>query len=189
VSRSKLAFPTGPTRSDASANANSETVLNALRRVVLALRVWAQEVERVFGVTGAQLFVLQKLAEGRDHTVNSLAQSTLTSKSSVSVVVARLVQRGLVTRRPSPRDGRSAILELTAAGRTIVERGPESPQTRVLSALSRLPRHDLATLAHLFDEFVTELGLKTMEPRMLFENATETGGSRPGRTRRSVPDP
>jgi len=189
VPRSKLEFPTGPTRSDASAHANSQAVLNALRRVVLALRVWAQEAEGVFKVSGAQLFVLQKLADDQDHTVNGLAQRTLTSKSSVSVVVARLVQRGLVKRRPSPSDGRSAILSLTAAGRAIVERGPESPQSRVLSALSRLPRHDLATLAVLLDEFVAELGLQTMEPRMLFENATAEGRSRPGRTRRAVTNP
>jgi len=136
----------------------------------------------VFSVSGAQLFVLQKLAEEPELSVNGLAQRTLTSKSSVSVVVARLVERGLVKRRPSPSDGRSVILALTAAGRSVVDRGPESPQGRILSALSRLLRGDLATFARVFDAFVAELGVKTMEPRMLFENAAgarRTSGGAP----------
>src|SRR5579872_4455475 len=117
--------------------ADAAAVMNSLRRVVRALRLWAQESERVFGLTSAQLFVLQILAEEPALTLTDVASRTLTTKATVSVVVKRLVSRGLVRRRPSPHDRRSVHLALSAEGRRELERGPESPQGRLIAALRR----------------------------------------------------
>src|SRR5580658_6655719 len=77
-------------------------VMDALRRVVRALRLTARDAERSAGISGAQLFVLQSLADQAAASLNELAERTLTDQSSVSVVVKRLVARRLVARKPSP---------------------------------------------------------------------------------------
>src|SRR5215831_15397476 len=81
-------------------------VMDALRRVVRALRASARAAERRFGISGAQLFVLEKLAEAPARAVDDLAARTLTDQSSVSIVLTRLERRGLVARRQSTEDAR-----------------------------------------------------------------------------------
>jgi DNA-binding MarR family transcriptional regulator len=158
------------------------SVLNSLRRVVRAFRAMAQLAEEVLGVSGAQHFVLQKLADAPALSLNDLAARTMTHKSSVSVVVSRLVERGFVERSRSSADGRGIVLTLTPAGRRALLRAPESAQTRLVAALGRLPRRDLAAFARLFERFSDELGVAALEPTMLFED--EPGGRRHGPPRR-----
>ena len=51
-----------------------------------------------------------------------LTSLVLTDEAGVSRLVDRLEAKGLVRRRPSPRDRRSRALELTPAGRAVVAR-------------------------------------------------------------------
>jgi DNA-binding MarR family transcriptional regulator len=163
------------------------SVLNSLRRVVRAFRAGAQVAQDVVGISGAQHFVLERLAEAPALSLNDLAARTMTHKSSVSVVVKRLVGRGLVRRRRSSADRRSIVLTLTPAGRRAIERAPDSAQTRLLAALRRLPRRELATLAGLFERFTDELGVGTLEPLMLFEDES-AARRRAGRRPRAIGD-
>ncbi len=148
----------------------AQSVLNALRRTVRAFRAAAQAAEDALHVSGAQHFVLQNLADAPALSLNDLASRTLTHKSSVSVVVSRLVDRGFVRRRRSSVDGRSIVLTLTPAGRRALERVPDSAQNRMLRALRRFPPRQLARFASLFERFTEELGVAALEPLMLFED-------------------
>src|SRR4051812_6915818 len=85
-------------------NRDARSVLDSIRRIVRALRVSSRRAELNVGLSGAQLFVLQKLAEGGRLSVNELAAKTLTHQSSVSVVVQRLSARGLVSSSRSAQD-------------------------------------------------------------------------------------
>src|ERR1019366_5949434 len=84
----------GTSRTDSTASARRtdsiRSVMDALRRVVRDLRLSARDAERSAGISGAQLFVLQSLAEEPASSLNVLADRTLTDQSSVSVVVNRL---------------------------------------------------------------------------------------------------
>src|SRR5580692_3701743 len=75
------------------------SVVDGLRRIFRELRLSARGAERGAGISGAQLFVLQSLAQGSAASLNELADRTLTDQSSVSVVVKRLVTRGMVARK------------------------------------------------------------------------------------------
>jgi DNA-binding MarR family transcriptional regulator len=121
--------------------------LDSLRRIVRALRLSASETEKQAGISMAQLFVLRQLADGRPRSLVELAAETLTDPSSVSAVVRRLVDARLVSRRVSQKDSRRAQLTLTAAGKRLVARAPESVQTRLLQALGTLSPRRLQVLA------------------------------------------
>src|SRR5262245_41415833 len=116
----------------------TQEVLDAVRRIVQSLRESSRRAERHVGASGAQLFVLQKLAESPSLSVNELAARTHTHQSSVSTVVARLVESGLVRRAPSGRDGRSVTLSLSARGRRVAEQAPDVPQERLIKAIEQL---------------------------------------------------
>ncbi|HTI65640.1 MAG TPA: hypothetical protein VL524_19085, partial [Gemmatimonadaceae bacterium] len=63
--------------------------MNAVRSVVRALRINTRAIELKMGISLAQLFVLQQLAEKPADSLNELADRTATHQSSVSVVVRR----------------------------------------------------------------------------------------------------
>jgi DNA-binding MarR family transcriptional regulator len=170
------------TATDLDSDANVRSVLDALRRTVRALRAAATTAEDVLGITGAQHFALQKLAGAPGSSLNDLANRTLTHKSSLSVVVSRLVEQGLVHRERAETDGRGVMLSVTPAGRRALRRVPDSAQTRLVRALGHLPPDDLAEFARLFDRFTRELGVRGLEPVMLFEEVTVPGGRRARRT-------
>lgn len=112
-------------------------VLDALRAIVQALRLSGGGARR--GVSSAQLFALQQIAEQPRLSINELAARTFTHQSSVSVVVQRLVARQLVAKVAAPDDRRRLCLELTASGRRALLRAPTSVQARLIEAITNLP--------------------------------------------------
>jgi len=149
--------------------ARIRVVLDGLRRIVRELRLSAREAERGAGISGAQLFVLQALAQENASSLNDLAVRTLTDQSSVSVVVGRLVDRGLVTRKPARDDARRVALTLTPAGRRMLARCPEPTQARLFDALGRMSAAELESLSGGLTALVREMGIENKPPRMFFE--------------------
>src|SRR5260221_14725566 len=98
-------------------SAATRVVLDAIRRIVQALRESSRAAEKHAGLSGAQLFVLQALAESPGLSLNELAERTRTHQSSVSVVVTRLSRARLIERSTAPGDARRAELRLSALGR------------------------------------------------------------------------
>jgi DNA-binding MarR family transcriptional regulator len=158
--------------------------MDALRRIVRELRLTAREAERSAGISGAQLFVLQALAEKPAASLNDLADRTLTDQSSVSVVVRRLGEKKLVARRASTEDARRIELSLTSAGRKLLARCPEPTQARLVMALRRLGGGELAALTAGIGALVREMGIEEAAPRMFFdEEARQPARRRNSRAR------
>ncbi len=136
--------------------------MDAFRRVIRELRLSGGQIERKLGVSSAQLFVLHELGEHPGCSIGEVAERTHTDQSSVSTVVSRLVSTGLVKRSAAADDGRRAELRLTARGRGLLRRAPDTGQQRMVAALTALParqREMLArSLAQLVDEMETPNG-------------------------------
>lgn len=158
--------------------------MDAFRRVVRALRVSARAAERRFGVSGAQLFVLEKLAEAPARAVDELAERTLTDQSSVSIVVTRLEERGLVLRRQSKEDARRVEIALTPAGRAVARKAPEPAQERLIAGLRRLRSTQVRSLARDLAALVRALELAGEPPGMFFEDQSSRRVERNSRRRR-----
>ena len=159
-----------PRRRRSSAVADDvRVVLDALRHVVRVLRVSSRAAEKQVGLSAAQLFVLHKLADGRAVSVGELAERTFTHQSSVSVVVSRLVGRGLVARRTSPTDSRRVELKLTRSGRALLRRAPAAAQERLIAGLERLTVRQRRVLACTLTRLTAQLGAAGKTAAMFFE--------------------
>lgn len=156
--------------------------MDALRRLVGALRSASRTAVREAGVTGAQLFVLQQLAAEPGQSVTRLAERTSTRQNSVSDVVARLAREGFVTRTPAPDDARRAVVSLTAAGRAAVRSAAPAPQALLVDSFRRLPASHRHSLAKGLELWITAAGLAELPPTMFFE---PLAASRP-RAKRAV---
>jgi DNA-binding MarR family transcriptional regulator len=160
---------------------STRRVLDALRRVVQSLRLSARAAESDLGLSGAQLFVLQKLSEERTLSVNDLAERTLTHQSSVSVVTARLVDKGLVARERSAKDARRLDLSITPKGRAMLRRSPLAAQERLLHGLAEMSERERAQLAALLERLNEGAGLADASPRMFFDGETAGASKRKGK--------
>ena len=160
-----------PTLPHARTPAHLTGALDALRRIFRVLRLSSGHAERELGIGSAQLFVMQQLAAAPARSVNELAERTYTHQSSVSVVVRRLVEQGLVTRRRARDDGRRRELSLTGAGRRLLARAPVPAQVRLIEGLATLSPSELTTLRRLLGRVVQGMGASDEPPSMLF---TET---------------
>ena len=129
-------------------------VLRALSGLVRALHASHRSAEQRWNVSAAQLLVLDKLADAPAHSVNDLAERTLTHQSTVSVVVKRLVRRGLVRRQRSAADGRRTELALTTAGRSLRERATMETTVSIVDALDTLPRPRLQNMRACLDNLI-----------------------------------
>lgn len=147
------------------------TVMDSLRSLVRALRISTRAVEKAIGISGAQLFVLQQLEDSPARSVNELADRTSTHQSSVSTVVSRLVDRGLVTREPSAEDARRMEISITERGRKLLEAAPRTAQSRMIEAMHRMPPETLAGLAAALQTLVRESGFADQPVTFFFEDS------------------
>jgi DNA-binding MarR family transcriptional regulator len=145
-------------------------VLDGIRRLVRALRLTARSAEDRVGVSAAQLFILQNVAQAPGCSLKELAHRTATDPSSVSVVVARLEERGLVARRRSPRDGRQVEIALTAKGRLLERKAPPAAQDSLIRSLALLTDEERGAFAHLLERVVHGMGLGKSPAPMFFES-------------------
>lgn len=149
----------------------AELALQELRRLVHGIRTASYSVERSCGVTGAQLFVLRELSLESGASIRRLSERTLTDPSSVSVIVARLVERGLVARKVDDTDRRKSVLMLSSKGSQLLARAPEPYQGRLIGVIRALPRSDLGALRAALSSMSDSLGPKGEAP-LFFEHAT-----------------
>ena len=159
--------------------------MDATRHLVRALAGSARVIQTRTGVSGAQLFVLRQLA-GADGplSVNELAERTLTHQSTVSGVVARLVERRLVTRTPAADDARRAEVALTARGRALLVDAPATVQSQLVTGLGRLAPTQRAQLADALEAWLEAAGIANgPAPMFLERDATSEPASKTRRTR------
>lgn len=148
--------------------------MDAVRAIVRALRVNTRQIEQQIGISLAQLFVLQQVAERPAESLNDLADRTATHQSSVSVVVRRLVDRGLVSRRASTIDKRRIQIALTPAGERLLLDAPRTISGRLLTALEEFTPAEQRQLADLLGAWLDAAGIiATVAPMMGEEDEFE----------------
>jgi DNA-binding MarR family transcriptional regulator len=168
----------------------SARILDAIRRLVRHLRLADRAAQSELGISGAQLFVLAEVGKTPAMSLNDVAARTRTDQSSVSVVVSRLVDAGLITRGRDTRDARRLVLDLTAEGRAILDRAPAVPQEVILEAVERLSSAERKRFADSLTALVDVLGAEPGPAPMLFEEErkTKAAGRQPAKSAKGEDD-
>jgi DNA-binding MarR family transcriptional regulator len=158
-----------PARKRATAKRDSmSVVLDEVRRLDRGLRLAARRVERETGLSAAQLYVLEQLSRSTPRSLNELADLTRTDRSSVSGVVDKLLDAGLVKRAIAANDRRRAEVRLAARGARTLARAPLPPTALLLRALAKMPPARLRRLALDLGDLTSRLGFAASP--MLFED-------------------
>jgi DNA-binding MarR family transcriptional regulator len=109
--------------------------------------------------------------------LGELAERTMARQSSVSELVARLVDRALVTRTQGD-DARQVNLALTAKGKRAISESRATAQERLISGLGILPRARKVAIADGLEAWLAASGLADVPPTMFFETGETASGKK-----------
>lgn len=149
---------------------DTQNIMNAFRRVVRALRLNSTEIQTQSGLSGAQLFVLQTIHPSEALSVNEIASRTNTDQSSVSVVIAKLVAKKLLTREPAAEDRRKALHSLSPTGKKIATHSHTLVQNHLMRSIDSLSQADKAVLSQLLTKVIAGAELYAEPATLFFED-------------------
>jgi MarR family transcriptional regulator, lower aerobic nicotinate degradation pathway regulator len=121
---------------------------DALAQISFGLMAVLTEVAADHDLSLTQLRVLGILRD-RDPTMADLATFTGLERSTISGLIDRAAQRGLVAKTPDPRDGRSVRVSLTGAARDLAPQIAAAIGDRIKPLTARLSTSEQKRLTAL----------------------------------------
>ncbi|MGV8936143.1 MAG: MarR family winged helix-turn-helix transcriptional regulator [Allorhizobium sp.] len=101
------------------------------------------------------LEVVRRIGQTGEATVGAIAETMRVDPSRGSRMVAELVQRGVLRRDVSQADGRRAVVELTARGRSLFEE-IHAVKTGIIAKITAdWEPDDVTRFGRLFETFIT----------------------------------
>ncbi|MBB4823379.1 DNA-binding MarR family transcriptional regulator [Sporosarcina luteola] len=140
----------------------SSDILNSFSDINQMLFKLAKKDAESNGLTVPQLKALYKISSHPDIGLVELAESLKLTNSTVSGVVDRLVQQGLIERQVPPHDRRSVTIRLSATGeeKLLAIVADESMLVKKLRIIEQLPEEELGQLLlihqHILDILTSE---------------------------------
>ena len=140
-----VSFPNPSTHPRASASPD-EGWRELLIQLSLRFRLRGAELESATGLVGRELDLIALLCAGGPTSVKSLVADLALPRSTMTAIVDRLEERGLVLRHPNPEDRRSIILEATPKASEAFEQYRNGVAQLVAHMKQALPTEELSAL-------------------------------------------
>lgn len=135
-----------------------DSVLVALRRLIRATDLHSKQLSKHVGLTAPQLLLLQITQREGYIAIGDIARNMSLSQATVTTIVDRLENRGLLFRQKSESDKRKVHVSLTREGSRFMETAPTGLHTEMVKKFELLENWEqtmilasLQRLANLMD--------------------------------------
>jgi DNA-binding MarR family transcriptional regulator len=98
----------------------------------------SKQLVKRYGLTAPQLMVLKEIMADQDINIGRVAKKVSLSQATVTNIIDRLENRGLVTRERSVQDKRRVIVRVTEQTREILKNDPSVLQEEFVSKFKEL---------------------------------------------------
>jgi DNA-binding MarR family transcriptional regulator len=129
-------------------------IIEMQRRLSQLIIPYAIETWRKLGVPLAQLKSLLIIVGKGETNFTTLAQDLGVTPGDVTGIIERLVEQGLVVRKPNPEDRRIIWLQPTDKGRDLLANLMESQTRHMVHILEYMSLEDLKSLLSGFSAFL-----------------------------------
>lgn len=140
----------------------------SLNDVARMLRTYADQKASQFGITRAQWVVLVRLDRFEGLKQSELAEMLDLQPITLTRLLDRLCESGLIERRADPNDRRAKRLYLTAAARPLIERLGELGEELMTTALAGVDRE-------IVERMVVQLATVKENLRHAIQNKSAAG--------------
>ncbi|TWI67684.1 DNA-binding MarR family transcriptional regulator [Pseudoduganella lurida] len=121
-------------------------VLQKLRIVIRAAQRHSLWIEKQCGVNGAQLWIMQELADTPNLRVGQVTARLAIAQATTSNLLEGLVRRGYVIKTRDPDDARVVKLALSESGSAMLAGAPKPARGLLPEALAKVDAASLAAL-------------------------------------------
>ncbi len=102
----------------------SQEVYSTLRQIVRAMDVHSKYLYKYYGLSSPQLSILKELSEVNEIPTGQLAKKISLSQATVTDILDRLEEKGLIIRQRSSFDKRRVYIQISEKGKAIVSKNP-----------------------------------------------------------------
>lgn len=138
-------------------------IIYQIRRLMQAGELYTKELNKKYQVSAPQLNCLLALYENGPLSPSQIARYIMVRSSTVTGIIDRLEQKGLVRRTRVSPDRRVITIELTEAGRHLAQNAPPPIQQKIVEGLKHLPKEELKHIVHSLNQLTHMLDVQGME--------------------------
>ena len=134
--------------------ATTRTIADRLHSAAIHVLRRLRVEDKAIGLSGPRASALSVIVFRGPLTMSALAEAEQVRPPTITRLVAGLERRGLVRRVSDARDGRVQLVQATAAGRRLLNRGRARRVARLAQGVAKLTKDDqdvLALAAELMD--------------------------------------
>ena len=138
-------------------------IIFLVRKLMQGAEIYTKELNKKYSITSAQLNCLLALYENGPLPPSQIAKHMMVNSSTVTGVIDRLEQKGLVTRQRNSPDRRIINIQLTQAGKKLAKVAPPPVQQRVVDGLQKLSSKELDQIILSLTKLTRMLDLQDLE--------------------------
>lgn len=134
-------------------------MLISLRQIIRCTDLHSKKLVKKYGLTGPQLILLQVIDNEGEIVLGALAKKVSLSQATVTNIVERLEQRGILTRRKTEHDKRRVVVSVTDKAHEILSQKPSLLHENFINRFEKLEDWEqnlilsmLQRIAHMMTE-------------------------------------
>lgn len=153
-------------------------LLVKLRKIFRSINLESKRIEKRFGISIPQLLVLQYLSEQEDSKASAkeIKKHINLNASTVSGILSRLEDKGLVARLPKPNDRRVSYVILSIKGMDLLKESPTTLQEKISQKLTNLTPSQIEGMDKNIDLLIQIMDLED-ENTESFQNVAKITGN------------
>ena len=132
-------------------------VLKHFREIYIQAKSELKDNVKKTGLSGSQLWIMQQIYSFNGISNSELAKNLTLHVSTCSILVNKLIKKGLVEKARSPTDERKIVLTITSKGKQLMAKAPKSPEGAIPSALKKLSIEELEELNKVLTKFAKKM--------------------------------
>lgn len=134
-----------------------------IRRLMQGSYLYNKELNKKYQVSAPQLSSLLALYENGPLPPSQIAKYIMVNSSTVTGIIDRLEQKGLVQRSRISTDRRVITVTLTDKGRELAEHAPPPIQEKIVDGLQKLPPNEIEQIVQALTKLTYMLDVQHLE--------------------------
>jgi len=146
-----------------------EEVLIALRQIIHGTDLHSKRVAKESGLTIPQIVVLQSVRDLGEVTTKQVSRRVSLSQGTVTSILDRLEERGLIERYRSKVDRRIVHTRLTKDGQAALRKAPSLLHERFLEQFEELPERRQQEIVRVLQKVAEMMGAAKLDAAPLLD--------------------
>ena len=141
----------------------TKEIIFSIRKLMQAGEFYTKELNKKYQVSAPQLNCLLSLYENGPLPPSQIAKHIMVKSSTVTGIVDRLEQKGLVKRFRNSPDRRIITIELTDSGKNLAKNAPPPIQQKIIDGLKKLSEDELDQIIFSLTQLTDMLDVQDLD--------------------------